>query len=208
MHNQNRPPFADEGTRSLLKKQYKKVYFICRLFANNYKEHQSLFSNVIAATVQSIRSSRKNEEKQTLLLRACINMAALHSLSRSIAEGERRQPGETKANEIMRWLQARAGYSPPPSSNEKERSSQDPDTDKMIQFKSPDYQKNIVKFREAVGEVSDYEKILLFMNFENVVPDEIPGLSGLSPASAGSENRKEHTKKSIIPYIKEKLIWS
>ena len=71
----------DSDIRSLLKNQHKKVYSICRLFTSNYKEHQHLFMNVIAAASQNIRARRENSDKQTLLLRACINMAALHTIS-------------------------------------------------------------------------------------------------------------------------------
>ena len=67
----------------MLKNQHKVVYSICRFFAHNYQEHQRLFTNIIAAASQNIRSRKKenSEDKQTLLLRACINMAALHSIS-------------------------------------------------------------------------------------------------------------------------------
>ena len=73
---------GDTDLRSLLKHQHRKVYFICRFFAHNYKEHQHLFINIIAAASQNIRSRKDNsDDKQTMLLRACINMAALHSIS-------------------------------------------------------------------------------------------------------------------------------
>lgn len=67
----------------MLKNQHKVVYSICRFFAHNYQEHQRLFTNIIAAASQNIRSRKKesSEDKQTLLLRACINMAALHSIT-------------------------------------------------------------------------------------------------------------------------------
>jgi hypothetical protein len=70
----------------MLKNQHKVVYSICRFFANNYQEHQRLFTNIIAAASQNIRSRKDNSaNKQTLLLRACINMAALHSISLEMA---------------------------------------------------------------------------------------------------------------------------
>jgi DNA-directed RNA polymerase specialized sigma24 family protein len=71
---------VDIDLRSLLKLQHKKVYSLCRLFARNYKEHQDLFINIIAAAAQNIRSRKDAGDNQTLLLRACINMAALHSI--------------------------------------------------------------------------------------------------------------------------------
>ena len=73
---------CEPDLRSLLKNQHKKVYSICRFFAHNYQEHQRLFINIIAAASQNIRSRKDNsDDKQTMLLRACINMAALHSIS-------------------------------------------------------------------------------------------------------------------------------
>ena len=80
MNNSNRKAGPDTDLRSLLKHQHKKVYSICRFFANNYKEHQRLFIDIIAAASQNIRHSKGKCEKHTLLLRACINMAALHSI--------------------------------------------------------------------------------------------------------------------------------
>jgi len=69
---------ADTDLRSLLKHQHKTVYSVCRLFARSYKEHQRLFINIIAAASQNIRSRKEGSDKQTMLWRACINMAALH----------------------------------------------------------------------------------------------------------------------------------
>jgi hypothetical protein len=71
----------DTDLRSMLKHQHKKVYSICRLFAHSYKEHQRLFTDIIAAASQNIRSRIGSGNKETLLLQACINMAALHSIS-------------------------------------------------------------------------------------------------------------------------------
>lgn len=82
MNNSTKKDGPDTDLRSLLKHQHKKVYSICRLFAHNYKEHQHLFINIIAAASQNIRTRKDNtDDKQTMLLRACINMAALHSIS-------------------------------------------------------------------------------------------------------------------------------
>jgi hypothetical protein len=83
----------------------------------------------------------------------------------------------------------------------------EPDTERAIQFKSPDFQRSMVKFRDAVGEVSDYEKILLFLEFEKVPSQEIPNLTGFVP-SKKRVSLKEQPKKSFIPYLKEILIWS
>jgi hypothetical protein len=169
MKAQKKTIFADEDTRSLLKNQHRKVYSICRLFANNYKEHQALLSTIFAAASRYVQKGKTADEKKTLFLRACINMAALHSLSRDLETG------------------GLAAETP-------------------IQFQSPDYQKSMVSFREAIGETNDYQKILLFLGFEKVAPDEIPSLTGLSPV------RPKEPKKAVgqrfIPYLKEKIIWS
>jgi hypothetical protein len=82
MNNSYKRSGSDSELCSLLKHQHKRVYSICRLFAHNYKQHQHLFANIIAAASQNIRSRKDNsDDKQTMLLRACINMAALHSIS-------------------------------------------------------------------------------------------------------------------------------
>jgi hypothetical protein len=158
---------SNEVVRSHLKHQHKKIYSICRLFANTYREHQRLFADIIAAASQSIQHKKAGDEKKDLLLRACLNMAALHSITHRL----------------------------------------EPDTDRTIQFKSPDYQRTMLKFRESVGQVSDYEKILLFLGFEKVSPQEISNLTGLLP-SKKQVSQKEQAKKTLIPYLKEKLIWS
>jgi hypothetical protein len=72
---------ADIDLRSLLKFQHKRVYAICRLFARNYKEHQRLFTDIIAAASQNIRTRKDAGDKEILVLRACFNMAALHSIT-------------------------------------------------------------------------------------------------------------------------------
>jgi hypothetical protein len=156
----------DQDLRSLLKTQHKKVYSICRFFANNYKEHQRLFANIISAASQSIRTRRGEESKQALLLRACINMAALHSITLEM----------------------------------------EPAVDRSIRFKSPDYQKNMLQFRERMGSISDYDKMRLFLEFEQLSPGEIADLTG--PLPSRNVIPKEGIKKNFIPYLKEKLIWS
>jgi hypothetical protein len=83
----------------------------------------------------------------------------------------------------------------------------EPEADRSIQFKSPDYQRTMLQFRESVGEVSDYGKILLFLGFEKVPSREISHLTGVVPAKS-QVTLKDQPKKSFIPYLKEKLIWS
>jgi len=167
MNNPKKKGGATEIVRSHLKHQHKKVYSICRLFANTYKEHQRLFADIIAAASQSIQHKKAGEEKHTLLLRACLNMTALHAISRRV----------------------------------------EPETDRTIQFKSPDYQRSMLNFRESVGEISDYERILLFLELEKVSASEISDLTGFYP-SKKRVSLKEQPKKSFIPYLKEKLVWS
>jgi hypothetical protein len=86
MNNTPKMDGCEPDLRSLLKHQHRKVYAMCRFFANNYREHQQLFINIIAAASQNIRSRRDHsDDKQTMLLRACINMAALHSIYLELA---------------------------------------------------------------------------------------------------------------------------
>ena len=80
-----------------------------------------------------------------------------------------------------------------------------PNTDRSIQFKSPDYQKNMVQFRTRMGEVSDYEKMRLFLGFQNMSEIGIDDLTGSLPSNVVSS---EGVKKNFIPYLKEKLVWS
>lgn len=171
MNNSSQRGGSDTDLRSLLKHQHKRVYSICRLFAHNYKEHQHLFANIIAAASQNIRSRKdRSDDKQTMLLRACINMAALHSIGLGL----------------------------------------EPAFDRTIQFKSPDYQRSMSNFRETMGTISDLEKFRLFLEFENVSPDEMTSLTGLTVANRLAIRKKEHetARKNFIPYLKEKLIWS
>ena len=84
MNNSRKKAGPDTDLRSFLKNQHKRVYSICRLFANNYKEHQRLFADIIAAASQNIRSARERNVKDVLILRACVNMAALHSIRQDL----------------------------------------------------------------------------------------------------------------------------
>jgi DNA-directed RNA polymerase specialized sigma24 family protein len=166
MNNMKKKDGPDQDLKSLLKSQHRRVYSICRFFANNYKEHQRLFVDIIAAASQAIRSRRGEESKQVLLLRACINMVALHSITLEM----------------------------------------EPAVDRSIRFKSPDYQKNMLQFRERMGDIPDYEKMRLFLQFEQLSPGEISDLTG--PLPSRNVVPKEGVKKNFIPYLKEKLIWS
>ncbi len=177
MNNSSKKGGFDVDIRSLLKLQHKRVYSICRLFTHNYKEHQDLFINIIAAVSQNIQSRRQNSDKQTLILRACINMAALHSITM--------EP--------------------------------EPARERAIQFKSPDYQRSMTRFRESIGEASDYEKFRLFLEFEGMPTEELTHLTGL-PLPGGVAGKKKEKESELplqrkalfnfIPYLKEKLVWS
>ena len=155
----------EDDTRSLLKNMHKKVYSICRLFTSNYATHQSLFTKIISAAAQNIRLNKSGEEKQTLFLRACINMAALQAISLGLA----------------------------------------PDTNPAIQFKSPDYQKSMMSLQEGIGGMQDYEKILLFLNFENWPVERIEELSGLFPVRP--QPAEQTGRPHFSPTLKDKLIW-
>jgi hypothetical protein len=158
----------DDDSRALLKNLHKKVYSICRLFTDNYAAHQSLFTDIIAAAAQNLRTNKTGEDKQSLFLRACINMAALHSIT--------------------------SGLSSP--------------TDTGIQFKSPDYQKSMTHFRQLVGKAGDYEKIMIFLNFEKWPADRNEELSGLSPVPDRPMAHPALQKdREINPTLKDKLIW-
>jgi hypothetical protein len=170
MNNLSKQGGCEPDLRSLLKNQHRKVYAICRFFAHNYQEHQRLFIDIIAAASQNIRSRRDgSEDKQTMLLRACINMAALHSISRGL----------------------------------------EPDSDRTIQFKSPDYHRSMINFREVIHDISDLEKFRLFLELENVAPENIPALTGVANPTSGMQKKEAQTSsKNFIPHIKEKIIWS
>jgi hypothetical protein len=176
MNNSSRKSGFDVDIRSLLKHQHKRVYSVCRLFAHNYKEHQDLFTNIIAAASQNIRARRENSDKQTLIMRACINMAALHSITMDLQ----------------------------------------PVTERTLQFKSPDYQRSMTKFRESIGDASDYDKFRLFLEFEKMPAEELTHLTGLPLPNNATGKKKEKeialptARKAFnfIPYLKEKLVWS
>jgi hypothetical protein len=184
MNNSPKKAGPDTDLRGLLKHHHKVVYSICRLFANNYKEHQRLFVQIIAAASQNIRSAKERSDKHALILRACLNMAALHSI----------------------------------------RLDLEPENDRTLQFKSPDFQRIMTQLRESVGEVPDAEKFRLFLELEKVPSDEMAELTGMT-AAGNDHNRIAVTvgptaangrtsapggkpKKNFIPYLKEKLIWS
>jgi len=56
-----------------------------------------------------------------------------------------------------------------------------------------------------MGEVSDYEKMRLFLGFQNTSEIDIEDLTGPLPSNVVSS---EGVKKNFIPYLKEKLVWS
>jgi hypothetical protein len=152
---------ADTDLRSLLKQQYKTVYSICRLFSRTYKEHQRLFMDIISAASQNIRFRKNGMSKQTLMLRACVNMAALHSITSTMEQAP----------------------------------------DREIKFKSPDYQRSMEELSESVGNVGDYDKFLLFLDFEKIDSNDLFGsVNRPTPQTAGSVQ--------VIPYLKDKWIWS
>jgi hypothetical protein len=152
---------ADTDLRSLLKKQHKTVYSICRLFARTYKEHQRLFMDIISAASQNIRFRKAGVDKQTLMWRACINMAALHSIT----------------------------------------STTDHAADREIKFKSPDYQRSMTDLSESIGNAGDYDKFLLFIDFESIDSNDLFGsVNRPTPQTAGSVQ--------VIPYLKNKFVWS
>jgi len=173
MNNTRKKTGPDTDLRGLLKHHHRRVYSICRLFANNYKEHQRLFVDIIAAASQNIRFEKEKTEKHILLLRACINMSALHSINLDLQ----------------------------------------PEPDRVIQFKSPDFQRTMVQFRDSIGDLSDLDKFRLFLELEKVPQEEVASLTGLPAGNSRVANSRitspgEKSKKNFIPYLKEKLIWS
>lgn len=155
------PVCAETDLRSLLKQQHKTVYSICRLFARTYKEHQRLFSNIISAASQNIRFRKNGVSKQTMLLRACINMAALQSISTNLDQA----------------------------------------TEQEIKFKSPDYQRCMEDLDNSVGNASDYDKFLLFLGFEKIDSNDLFG-------SINRPATQPTLPAQVIPYLKDKLVWS
>jgi hypothetical protein len=64
-------------------------------------------------------------------------------------------------------------------------------------------------FRETMGSLSDLEKFRLFLELEKVSPDEMHSLTGISGNRPGGRKQPAETaRKSFIPYLKEKWIWS
>src|ERR1700722_4254399 len=155
------PGCAETDLRSLLKQQHKTLYSICRLFARTYKEHQRLFMDVISAASQNIRFRKGGVTKQTMLWRACINMAALHSIPSTMEQAPNRE----------------------------------------IKFKSPDYQHSMEELEDSMGNAGDYDKFLLFIDFEKIDSNDLFGsVHRPAPQPAGVAH--------VIPYLKGKLIWS
>jgi hypothetical protein len=152
---------ADTDLRSLLKQQHKTVYSICRLFSRTYREHQRLFMDIISAASQNIRFRKGSVNKQTLMWRACVNIAALHSITSTTEQA----------------------------------------ADRDIKFKSPDYQRSMTGLSESIGNAGDYDKFLLFMDFENIQSNDLFGsVNRPTPQAAGSVH--------VIPYLKGKFAWS
>jgi hypothetical protein len=185
MEAQKKVLFVDEDPRSFLKNQHRKVYSICRLFTSHYKEHQSLVANILAVACRCIGPGKSTAERKSLYLKACINMAVLHSLS----EGLQKDPGETVRQPLEGGREHDA-------------------TDKETQFKSPDYQKSMLGFRSMTRGISDLERLLLFLHFEKVAPEDIPGLTGLAPAAVRPQQPRQAVGQRFVPYLKEKIIWS
>lgn len=154
--------------RSFLKNQHRKVYAACRLFASTYREQQELFSNMIAAASHSIMGSKTEKDRNILLLRACMNMAALHSISHSLQ-----------------------GVS-----------------NKDIQFKSPDFQNTMTRFRGAVGEISDYSKLRLYLQLEGINPDQFNRLTGQPTIERKPSLSWSWSGKNFIPYLKQIMVWN
>lgn len=152
---------AETDLRSLLKQQHKTVYSICRLFSRTYKEHQRLFMNILSAASQNIRFRKSDISKQTMLWRACVNMAALHSITSSMEQSP----------------------------------------DRELKFKSPDYQRSMEELSDAVGSAGDYDKFLLFIDFEKIDSRDLFG-------SVNQPTPQTASPAHVIPYLKEKLIWS
>jgi hypothetical protein len=178
MEAQKKALFVDEDPRSFLRNQHRKVYSICRLFTNHYKEHQSLVSNILAVACRCIGPGKSTAERKALYLKACINMAVLHSLSEGMKKDS---PGAASPSDA---------------------------SDLPVQFKSPDYQKSMLGFRSSTRGISDLERILLFLHFEKVAPEDIPGLTGLAPSAVRTQEPRQAVGQRFIPYLKEKIIWS
>ena len=125
--------------------------------------------------------ARDRRDKNSLLLNACINMAALHSIDLELAANTHHPRTNSANNHHFR-------------------------TDREIQFKSPEFQHSMQKFSEAVGDIQDYEKICLFGQLENISPDEIGDLVGI--AHADTRREWSWSGRNFIPYLKQKLVWN
>ena len=67
----------------------------------------------------------------------------------------------------------------------------------------------LINFREVIHDISDLEKFRLFLELENVDPENIPALTGVANPTAGKQKKEAQTSdKNFIPHIKEKIIWS
>jgi hypothetical protein len=116
--------------------------------------------DILSAASQNIRFRKNGISKQTLLWRACVNMAALHSITSTMEQA----------------------------------------SDREIKFKSPDYQRSMTELLDSVGNAGDYDKFLLFIDFEKIDSNDLFG-SVNRPASHAAGAAQ------VIPYLKEKLIW-
>ena len=73
--------------------------------------------------------------------------------------------------------------------------------DREIKFKSPDYQRSMTGLSESIGNAGDYDKFLLFMDFESIDSNDLFGsVNRPIPQAAGSIQ--------VIPYLKGKFAWS
>ncbi len=94
----------DEDIRAILKNHHKKIYYVCRLFAHNYKQHRELFVSILSAASRSIQKRKSKKEKYVLFLRACINMAALHSIATSLSPDRENEPGAYKSPDYQKSM--------------------------------------------------------------------------------------------------------
>jgi hypothetical protein len=63
----------------------------------------------------------------------------------------------------------------------------------------------MVQFKARVGDISDYEKMRLFLGFQNIPEVGIEDLTGRLPSKVVPNER---VKRNFIPYLKDILIWS
>jgi hypothetical protein len=179
MNNPSKQSGCEPDLRSLLKNQHRKVYAICRFFAHNYQEHQRLFIDIIAAASQNIRSRKDgSEDKQTMLLRACINMAALHSISRDL-ESNADQTIQFKSPDYQRSM-----------SNFRELVNGVSDLEKFRLF---------LELENVATETFP-----ALTGVANPIP-VIPAAPGKQMKEVQVSSK---SGKNFIPHIKEKIIWS